>query len=97
MDLAGLTWDEFIEGEDNPRFDNLAECRDMLRYRENDIMLEIIGKLDGTCFMGRGIENGQSLSVWYEQTLEAAGAAAVQWLQNKRDANLGGWVSDSGQ
>lgn len=97
MELAGLTWDEFFGGEDNPQFANRNEYRDMLRYRENDMTLEITGKLDGTSFMWRGIENGYSLSARYEQTLEAAAAAAVQWLQNKRDANLCGGVSDGGQ
>jgi hypothetical protein len=96
MDLASLTWDEFIEGEDTPRFDSRKEYRDMLRYRENDITLEI-RKLSVKCFMWRGIENGQSLSVWYERTLEAAGAAALQWLKNKRNATLGEWISDGDQ
>src|SRR5688572_9105866 len=72
MDLAGLTWDEFIGGEDNPRLDNRDEYKDMLRYSENDITLEISGKFDGRSFMWRGIENGYSLSARYEWTLEAA-------------------------
>jgi hypothetical protein len=97
MDLAGLTWNKVIEGKDYSRFDNLDEYRDMLRYSENDITLEITGKLEGTDFLWRGIENGQSLSAQYVRTLEGAGAAAVQWLQDKRDTNLDGWVSDGGQ
>ena len=97
MDLAGLTWNKVIEGKDYSRFDILDEHRDMLRYSENDITLEITGKLEGTDFLWRGIENGQSLSAQYVRTLEGAGAAAVQWLQDKRDTNLGGWVSDGGQ